>query len=140
VNSDDLLAQIAALGGPAAANAAVVGEREGTGGLPALAGKDQAALALLDRASQGAMAREQTGLAGALLGLPGAAAYEGAKAVEQSPFANALTRTLLEAAGGPVNEKTSPASADNVMAYLRGILAEPEQMHAPAPPVRMAGR
>jgi hypothetical protein len=146
VTREELAAQIAALGGPRAANAQVVGAREGQGTPEELVGKDQAALALLDRGSHGAMARQETGLAGALLGLPAAAAYEGAKAVRQnpglgavSPGSDVLAELLLRLSGGQINEKTSPASLANVQAYADGMLADPEAMRAPAPP-RYAGQ
>lgn len=133
--SDELRELVAALGGPAAASATVVGQREGKGGVEALAGKGQQELALLDRYSHGALARDQMGRALALLGVPAAAAYEGVKAVEQSPFRNWMSRTLLDLSGGSVNETTSPASFDNVTAYLEGINANPEELRAPAPPM-----
>jgi hypothetical protein len=140
MDREALAALVAALGGPAGASATVVGQREGTGGSDALAGKSQQELALLDRFSHGAMARDKMGLAAALLGLPLAAGYEGAKAVAQNPLtrltpAGVGAEALLRVAGGPLNEKTSPASLENVAAYFGGMTADPEELRAPAPPM-----
>ncbi len=86
------------------------------------------------------MARETLGPL-AFLGLPAAAAYEGVKAVEQSPFRNALTRSLLDVSGGSVNEHTSPASFGNLSAYFGGMASEPEETTPMAPPpTRLARR
>ncbi len=129
---------VALLGGPAAATTTIVGAREGTGTVPELEGLDKPELAQADRFAQGALARQTTGKGVAYLGLPAAVAYEGAKAVEQSPFANFATRTLLDLAGGPINEKTSPASWANISAYAQGISADPQALQPP-PDIRLAG-
>lgn len=146
MDRDQLAAMVAALGGARSANAAVVGAREGSGTtdqLQSLAGGDKRALALLDRFSHGGIARETLGKAGALLGLPAAAAYEGTKAVQQSPLrgVNPVGDLLLLLSGGPLNAKTSPASMENVEAYMAGILDDPPPVGAQAPAdIRFASR
>jgi hypothetical protein len=133
---------IAKMGGPGAATPVTTNVREGLEAAPeALAGLGQPELAQVDRAAQGGLAKRTLGKA-AYLGLPAAAAYEGAKAVEQSPFRNFATRTLLDLAGGQINEKTSPASWDNVAAYYRGMAEPEESFTSPMgpPPTMLAGK
>lgn len=131
----DLAALVRALGGAKKADSDAVVERAKPGSVGALAGLPPEQLAQLDRFTQGATTRREDGGLTAALTVPFAAGYEGVKGLAQAESLGSTglpggARALLEALGPEfgIDESTSPASLENVLAYLRGVAADPETL------------
>ena len=96
---------------------------------PLLAGKSPEELALFDRFGSAAQARSNLGLPMAALGAFPIAAYEGIKGISQNvPGMGGLLPLIGRMTGDPkaeqnyaMNSSTSPASFNNVRAYLAGL-------------------
>lgn len=120
------------IGDPNQAFSAVMdtrGENPGTAPHPLLAGKSPEELALYDRFASARQAKQELGFPMAALGALPIAAYEGIKGIEQNiPFARGILGKIGRLTGDPKAEQnyaqtstTSPASLENVFAYLKGL-------------------
>lgn len=135
-----LVALIQRLGGLEKADSDIITERVKPGHQPALAGLSKEELAQADRFSQGAVTRREDGPITAALTVPFAGAYEGTKGLAQSDALlgptgiPGLAKLLLEAFGPEfeVDDTTSPASLDNVLAYAKGAFTGEDELAPPA--------
>jgi hypothetical protein len=124
---------------PNAAFSAVMDTRgENPGGIPhpLLQGKSPEELALYDRYGSAQQARQTLGFPMAAMGALPIAAYEGIKGISQNvpgmsgllPMIGRLTGDKKAEQNYAMNSSTSPASFNNVSAYLRGLFDTPQSM------------